>query len=270
MSWQRDVRSRFSPVEDSVKWDRMYAQETENLEDEFFRLRRDFTIEYVTSHYDTTAKICDLGCGAGPAISELLKRNYDTVGFDFSFDMLGNAAKRIAVDNPGRRPLVQTDIQTLPLRDESFDCTVCLGVISYVEHYENIVKEIRRILRPGGTAVITYRNEKNLMVSDPVGPFRYLVKRLLRRLGLQRGGFRIGNHMSYAEVRRVIEQNGLTLERFEGIGFGPIRVNHKRLFSESTSIRIHRAITRWLSKLGMEWPFRVGTDVHILIVRKPG
>ena len=77
MSWKGDVRSRFSPDEDSVKWDRMYAQETENIEDEFFRLRRDFTIDYVASHYDTSAEICDLGCGAGPVISELLKRGYN-------------------------------------------------------------------------------------------------------------------------------------------------------------------------------------------------
>jgi ubiquinone/menaquinone biosynthesis C-methylase UbiE len=266
MAWKEDVRSRFSPQEDSVKWDRMYGEETENLEDEFFRLRRDFTVAYVAAHYGTDAAICDLGCGAGPVISVLLERGYDPVGLDYSADMLRNAATRIATGTPGRRPLARSDIQALPLRDESFDCAICLGVISYVEHYENIIREIRRILKPGGTAIVTYRNEKNLVVSDPVGPFRYAAKKTLRALGLASRTFRIGHYMSFKEVRRALQRNGLTVEAFEGIGFGPLRLNNRPLLSEKTSLKIHRALARWME--GAEFPFRIGADVHIFVVRK--
>ena len=265
MGWKEDVRSRFSPEEDLLKWDRMYGRETENLEDEFFRLRRDFAVNYVVSHYATDARISDLGCGAGPAISELLKRGYDTVGFDYSADMLAKAAERIGV----RRPLVRCDIRAVPLVDATLDCAVCLGVISYVEDYETIIREIHRLLKPGGTAIITYRNEKNLIVSDPVGPLRFALKKATRFLGLARKQFRIGNYMSYAEVCRVIERSGLALEVFKGIGFGPLRLNHKRLLSETASLRLHRTLTRWLDGLGAEFPFRLATDVHILVVRKP-
>lgn len=265
MGWKEDVRSRFSPSEDSLKWDRMYERQTENLEDEFFRLRRDFAVGYVASHCDADARICDLGCGAGPTISELLKRGYDTVGFDYSADMLANAARRI----DGGRPLVRCDIQALPLRDAAFDCAVCLGVISYVEHYETIIQEIHRILKPGGTAIITYRNEKNLMVSDPVGPFRSAGKRLMRMLGLSHARFRIGNYMQYSEVVRVVKRNGLTLEAFKGIGIGPLRFNRKPLLGEGASLKVHRAVTRWMDAVGAELPFRIATDVHILMVRKP-
>ncbi len=268
MSWQDDVRSRFAPIEDSVKWDRMYAEQTVNLEDEFFRGRRDYTLDYIAAHFDTEADICDLGCGAGPVTSELLRMGYDPVGMDFSLDMLGNAARRIAAANPDRRPLAQCDIQVLPLPGESFDCAVCLGVISYVEHYGNIIREIQRVLRPGGTAIISYRSEKNLMVSDPVGPFRYLAKKLRARTKRGRR-FRIGDHMSYAEVRGVVEETGLELVEFKGIGFGPLRFNHVKLFNERTSIRIHRFLTTWLDRLGAEFPFRVGCDVHALVLRKP-
>ncbi len=268
MAWEEDVRSRFSPEEDSVKWDRMYAGETERLEDEFFRLRRDFTVDYVTTHYGPDASICDLGCGAGPVISQLLGRGYNTVGLDYSADMLRNAANRIAAAAPGRRPLARSDIQVLPLRDQSVDCAVCLGVISYVEHYETIIREIRRILKPGGTAIITYRNEKNLMVSDPVGPLRYVAKKALTSLGLAARRFRIGHYMSFKEVRGALEKNGLTVETFTGIGFGPLRFNNRPLLSEKTSLKIHRAVTRWMEASGTELPFRVGADVHIFVVRK--
>lgn len=266
MGWKEEVRSRFSPKEDLDKWDGMYERETENLEDEFFRLRRDFAVDYVTRRYDTSAAICDLGCGAGPTISGLLKRGYDTVGLDYSSDMLEKAAKRIG----GRRPLVRCDIQATPLRDASFDCALCLGVISYVEHYETVIKEIHRILKPGGTAVVAYRNEKNLMVSDPVGPLRFAGKKARRLFGRSGSTFRIGDYMSFSEVSRTLRRNSLVLEAFKGIGFGPLRFNHKPLLSENASLRIHRALTRWLEALGAELPFRMATDVHILVVRKTG
>jgi SAM-dependent methyltransferase len=229
MSWKEGVQSRFSPREDADKWDRMYAQDTENLDDEFFRLRRDFTVAYVTSRYDASATICDLGCGAGPVISALLNRGYDAIGFDYSIDMLDNAARRIATGTAGRRPLARCDIQALPLGDDSFDCAVCLGVISYVEHYENIIREIRRILKPGGTAIVSYRNENNLMVSDPVGPVKYLGRKTLESVGHAPREFRIGNHMSHGEVGRTLQRNGLTLEAFKGIGLGPLRFNRRPL-----------------------------------------
>ncbi len=265
MGWKDEVQSRFSPKEDLLKWDGMYARQTENLEDEFFRLRRDFAVNYVASRYDTTARICDLGCGAGPTISELLKRGYDTVGFDYSADMLAKAAERIG----GQSRLVRCDIRSVPLADATLDCAVCLGVISYVEDYETIIREIHRLLKPGGTAIVTYRNEKNLMVSDPVGPLRFAFKKAKRFLGLAGKQFRIGNTMSYSEVRHVVERSGLALDAFKGIGFGPLRFNHKRLLSETASLRIHRTLTRWLDRLGAEFPFRLATDVHILVVRKP-
>ncbi len=268
MSWKDDVRLRFSLEQDSAKWDEMYAGGTERLDDEFFRLRRDFTVDYVTSTCGVDAAICDLGCGAGPVVSELLKRGYDPVGLDYSGEMLQNAANRIAAATPGRRPLVRSDVQSLPLRDASYDCAVCLGVISYVERYENIIREIHRILKPGGTAVVSYRSITNLLVSDPVGPFRHVAKKALRRLNSTPQKFRIGEHMRYVEVRRVLEENGLTVEAFAGIGFGPLRFNTRPLLSEKTSLRLHRTLTRWMEAIGAEFPFRIGTDVHIFVVRK--
>ena len=142
-------------------------------------------------------------------------------------------------------------------------------ILTAGEDNEAIVREIHRLLKPGGTAIVTYRNEKNLMISDPVGPLRFAFKRAAQALGLVRKQFRIGDAMNYKEVRRVLERNGLALEAFRGIGFGPLRFNHRPLLSERASLRIHRALTRWLDGLGAELPFRLATDVHILVVRKP-
>lgn len=246
----------------------MYTEEGRSFEDEIFRLRRDFTVDYVSRNYGKDAKLCDLGCGAGPAITELLTRGYDTVGFDYSEDMLRNAKRRLADNGITPAPIARADIQAVPLPDESIDCAVCLGVISYVERYENIIKEIRRVLRPGGTAIITYRNRSNLTVSDPVGPFRYLAGRLRRLFGGGPKQFQIGRYMNIAEVRDAIRNGGLTIVAFEGIGFGPLRFNQKPLTSHEGAIKLDRKLTRWMKALGADFAFRLGTDVHIFVVRK--
>jgi len=55
----------------------------------------------------------------------------------------------------GERPDVVADAQGLPLRDASVDWVVCVEVLQYVVSPEAAMREIARVLVPGGTAVLT-------------------------------------------------------------------------------------------------------------------
>ena len=179
MSWKEEVKVRFSQQDAAQKWDLMYETDTVSLDEDCFRLRRDYTVDYLVSNFDQNTPICDLGCGAGPVTFEMLKRGYNVVGLDYSIDMLSNAKRRLIAGGISGRPLINSNAETLPFQDEMFDCVVCLGVISYVENYENIIKEIHRVLRPGGTVVISFRNKYNLVSNDPVALTKFLAKKLL-------------------------------------------------------------------------------------------
>lgn len=266
MAWKDDVTERFSIAQDAKKWDQMYARDTDNLDDHIFRLRRDYTVEYLVNHYGVEAQLCDVGCGAGPVTYEMLRRGYDIVGLDYSRDMLENAAKRLVDGQLDRKPLINCNSEALPFEDGVFDGVVCLGVISYVEHYENIIKEIHRILKPGGTVLISFRSRSNLLANDPV----FLVHDVLKRPFAARRTrpFKIGHYMRTREVRELIEANGFVCTDFKGIGFGPYSVAHKPLFSASTSIKLSDAITRLAGRLKAGFLFRIATDVNILIFRK--
>lgn len=268
MTWKDDVKTRFSVAQDARKWDQMYEQDTEKLDEHIFRLRRDFTVDFIVNNYAKDAKLCDLGCGAGPVIFQMLSRGYDMVGLDYSGDMLGNAAKRLGAGQIPNKPLINGNCELLPFGDGIFDCVVCLGVISYVENYGNIINEIFRVLKPGGTVLVSFRNKYNLIMNDPIVLLRSLAKKL-SLMSEKKNGFEIGQYLRAREVQALIESKGFDYLDFRGIGFGPFSIRHRQLFSDKTSIKISQFISSLADKLNAEFVYRLASDVHILIFRKP-
>lgn len=66
------------------------------------------------------------------------------------------AAAWIYVDRDGQRqPSVQADIQALPFTDVSADTVLCLEVLEYVETPAVAIAEMWRVVRPGGTVIVS-------------------------------------------------------------------------------------------------------------------
>ncbi|MBI4349126.1 MAG: methyltransferase domain-containing protein [Elusimicrobia bacterium] len=62
----------------------------------------------------------------------------------------------ITVDVDGqRRPRVQADVLALPFADSAFDAALCLEVLEYVREPGLAMREIARVLRRGGRAVVS-------------------------------------------------------------------------------------------------------------------
>ena len=88
-------------------------------------------------------RLLDLGCGAG----FLLRRFEDTavgIGSDFSLEALAHARKA------GSRRVLSSDSTALPFRSGTFDGVVCLDVLEHIEDDRAALREIARVLRPGG------------------------------------------------------------------------------------------------------------------------
>ena len=99
-----------------------------------------------------TSSLVDLGCGGGWIESYLSDECSNIVGLDLAPSML-TSAKKV---NPDRE-FVCGDLCKLPFMDESFDRVLCYFVfINFCDEnlfYEG-VKEIFRVLQPGGVALI--------------------------------------------------------------------------------------------------------------------
>ena len=94
----------------------------------------------------------DLGCGTGAVLSCLLARAHHLIGVDGSARMLELCRRRFSAEDLGseRVSLRIGELSHLPLRDHEADFACINLVLHHLSAPEEILREIRRILSPGG------------------------------------------------------------------------------------------------------------------------
>ena len=92
-------------------------------------------------------RILDCGCGAGANL-RLLSRYGPVFGLDLS--SIGLTLARSA-----GRPLVRADITRIPFADSSFDMVTSFDVFQQLPDDDVALREMARVLRPGGLAVLS-------------------------------------------------------------------------------------------------------------------
>ncbi|MFB3429430.1 MAG: ArsR/SmtB family transcription factor [Phycisphaerales bacterium] len=96
--------------------------------------------------------VADLGCGTGNA-AELLSRHVDRViAIDQSEPML--EAARLRLSGCGNVECRVGDLSDLPLPDRSVDATTCVLVLHHIADPGEAIREMARVLKPGGTALV--------------------------------------------------------------------------------------------------------------------
>jgi len=93
--------------------------------------------------------ILDVGCGDG-LFGRVFFPEPVEVGFDRSEKELATAARHGAY-----RELVQGDVAELPFADASFATVFSNGVLEHVDQLDAALRQIARVLRPGGRLIMT-------------------------------------------------------------------------------------------------------------------
>jgi SAM-dependent methyltransferase len=100
--------------------------------------------------------VLEVGCGAAQAARWLVDGGARVTAFDVSMGQLRQA--RVLDDRSGVRVdrLVQADAQAMPFRDASYDVVAsAFGGIPFVADSAGVMREIARVLRPGGRLVFS-------------------------------------------------------------------------------------------------------------------
>jgi ubiquinone/menaquinone biosynthesis C-methylase UbiE len=132
-------------------WARFYADpKPATLNSQNLVSRRRFALEMFAARVPPGSKVLDIGCGTGHLAGELMQRGYEAWGVDFSEGMVQYAREHYRSDR-----FQVGDIERIQFPDNTFDAVMCLGVVEYLSDDLPALREMWRVLKPGGWAVIT-------------------------------------------------------------------------------------------------------------------
>jgi len=101
---------------------------------------------------DLSGKVfLDVACGTGRWMTEASSRGARAFGLDLCSEMLAVASGKPRLAGC----LMQADSRSLPLRDKFADIVMCSFSVGYVQPLGRVVRELRRVTRPGGTVLIS-------------------------------------------------------------------------------------------------------------------
>lgn len=97
--------------------------------------------------------LLDIGCSVGNLML-IAKDKYEKIyGIDISEAALSKA-KKLGY----KTKKVDLDSDPIPFKDNFFDCVVCLEFIEHLMESEKLLIEMKRVLKPGGTAILSAPN----------------------------------------------------------------------------------------------------------------
>jgi len=96
----------------------------------------------------TPRRALDLGAGRGELSTSLAIRGYDVT-----------AVERYPAQFEAKVPLVDADLnEPFPFADGSFDTVMAIEILEHLENPRRFLRELSRVLRPGGTAIVSTPN----------------------------------------------------------------------------------------------------------------
>lgn len=192
---------------EAARWDAEYDQPT--VRGHWWRSRQEAVLRLVG---DPGGDLLELGLGPGRLAAALTAGGWTVSGVDASPRMVELARSRV----PGAAARLSVGrAESLPYPDASFDAAVAIGVLEYADTAAAL-RELVRVLRPGGRAVLGLRNGRapaSLWHARVVLPAARALKRVVafgRPLPAPRR-----RAQSPAQGRRLLEAAGLAVERVE-------------------------------------------------------
>lgn len=188
----------------------------------FYRLLAAELVEKLERRHGPLADrhVLDLGCGPGWYTEALRATGAVVVPLEYEWAELTGAS---ASGKPPPAGALLGDAGRLPFADGSIDAVVCSNMLEHAPDTAAALRELRRVLRPGGWAYVSWTNWYSPWGGHDMSPWHLLGPRLGPRLYERRYGpprkNRYGEGLFAVHIgptlRLVDEIDGLTLDRAE-------------------------------------------------------
>lgn len=271
---------------DMLSLRRHYDEQVPTVEEEFalwgayhqhrHELRYDLVAKAVRAAVPAGGRVLDVGCGSALVADLLADLPLRYVGTDLAHHHLVYALGKQRPSDPRlSRSVAAAAAEQLPFADASFDVVVMSEVIEHLVRPELAVREVARVLRPGGAFVMTTNNASEMPLRSPLSHLGPWVE---KAVGADRPGlvsrrpwvwpepvdpaltqpgsgpvYLPHTHHVYAETAAMLDAFGLTTERWSTFEFPPPQ----------------SATARWLDGMGAAGR-RTVDAVEAVATRLPG
>ena len=147
-------------------------------------------------------RVLDVACGTGDMVLELVRQGCSVTGVDLSGEMLAIARQKTMQAHCQQLTIdyQPADAEHLPFPDAAFDAVTCaFGVRNFV-HLDQGLKEMLRVLKPGGRLVILELSTPDSLFVKPF--YRLYTRHVIPWLGSRLAG----NREAYTYLPESIER----------------------------------------------------------------
>lgn len=234
-------------------WDRIYEERT--LDGCIYQDRKATALQWIKQlALPYTARLLEVGCGAGVSTAALAVRGYHITAVDSVTAMIDLTRKRVVESGSAQRvSTVCADARELPMSDDCFDLVFALGVLPWMDDPQATVRELARVTRPGGYVLVTVDN--SLHLDEIVDPRRNpILKPVRRRLAPILRAVKLLGPASLPEQSPLFKRHSRSacdsmlleagLKKLQGltVGFGPFTFFGKHVLPDSIGIKVHRML----------------------------
>lgn len=142
-------------------------------------------LAYVEASKRVHGNLLEIGTGAGYGVSIIAP-------FADRYVTIDKTRSEELGDMPSNVEFVQCAVPPLPFEDESFDCVVSFQVIEHVKRDCEFVREVYRVLKPGGRFIVSTPNRLMSLTRNPWHVREYTSEEFDRLLSLFSGVERLG------------------------------------------------------------------------------
>lgn len=187
----------------------------------------------------------DLGCGAGWTTVAMAQRGYSVAAVDTVDGMLCQTRQLALRAGVAERVAARIgDANHLSFPNMSFHLVVAMGVLPWLDSLETPVREMARVLKPGGHLIVNVDNKWSpSRLLDPrtntlLAPLRRLSNRILQGIGLRQPSLR-NSMSSIREFDSALSRAGLQKVEGATLGFGPLSLFGHKFLPNSLDLALH-------------------------------
>ena len=213
--------------------------------------------------------VIELGCGPGFVIEKLMDAfpRVNITGMELDPFLVQYARDYLQAKNFNRCKIIGGSIMDTGLPGNSFDFAITRLVLEHLSDPVNAVREVHRILKPGGRAVFIDNDfEMHMMTSPHVPELRELYEAYCRARYAEGGNPKIGR-----ELPTILKKGGFSNIEFEIIGAHSGILGDEKFFkSEGVGIPYKLVEAGYLpskvlGSINVKWKKMIYDDSHAII-----